>query len=224
LATPQEIAHLVLKKVLNARYAWGASLENGPATDCSGFTQFIYRVCGIDLPRSSAAQAQVGRLVARRLDLSRLRPGDLLFFREGGRAVGHVGLYLGEGKMVHASRTSGGVEVSALDRGYYVHNFVAAKRVFKKKPSGPEFAGLSPADSNQDGESCAEVPQPPLPKLRPAPLTRFLLKIFWPWECPWKERLTSLSLSPIDFSSMPDTDHENKQHLVMDLINNPVVA
>ena len=180
LATPQEVAHLVLHKVLHARYAWGASLETGPATDCSGFTQFIYRICGIDLPHSSAEQAQMGRLVTRRMDFSKLHPGDLLFFRQGGRAVGHVGLYLGEGKMMHASDYRNGVIVSDLRQPYFERTFVVAKRVFESRRR-PVLAGLIRRAKTRMGKPGAQPP-PPVPRLLPPPLTRFLLKAFWPWE------------------------------------------
>jgi cell wall-associated NlpC family hydrolase len=181
LATPQEIAHLVLQKVLHARYAWGASLETGPATDCSGFTRFIYRVCGIDLPHSSAEQSQMGRFVSRKIDFSKLHPGDLLFFRQGGRAVGHVGLYLGDGKMIHASDSWNGVIVSDLQQSYFKRNFVVAKRIFEKN-SRPDFVGLGPAGRNPEGRACRLTSPPPLVRLLPAPLTNRLLKIFWPWK------------------------------------------
>ena len=96
----------------HAPYARGASLETGSATDCSGFVQYIYHGFKIDLPRSSAEQAQVGKVVTQQMDFSKLLPGDLLFFRRGGRHVGHAGIYLGEGKMIHASNHRNGVTVT----------------------------------------------------------------------------------------------------------------
>jgi len=179
---PCDVSQLVLSKVRRARYAWGASLEKGSATDCSGFTQFIYRACGITLPRSSSEQAQVGQEVTRRIDFSKLQAGDLLFFREGKRSVGHAGIYLGEGKMVHATCNAGGVVVSELDQDYYVNNFVVAKRVFEKRYKWADFPGLSPAARNRDWDSPVLTPSPP-PRPLPPPLPKPLLKMFWPWEC-----------------------------------------
>lgn len=114
-------------------YSRGASLSTGSATDCSGFVQFIYKGFKIDLPRSSAEQAQVGKVVTQNMDFSKLLPGDLLFFRRGGNHIGHAGIYLGEGKMIHASNRRLGVTVTDLRQGYYEGTFVVAKRVFEVK-------------------------------------------------------------------------------------------
>ena len=133
---PWNFSELILtqaKAYKHAPYARGASLENGSATDCSGFVQFIYHGFKIDLPRSSAEQAQVGKVVTRQMDFSKLLPGDLLFFRRGGRSVGHAGIYLGEGKMIHASNHRYGVTVTDLRQPYYEGTFEVAKRVFEVK-------------------------------------------------------------------------------------------
>jgi cell wall-associated NlpC family hydrolase len=114
-------------------YALGGSLATGNATDCSGFVQYIYHGFKINLPRSSAEQAQVGKVVTRQMDFSKLLPGDLLFFRRGGHSVGHAGIYLGDGKMIHASSYRTGVTITNLREGYYENTFVVAKRVFEVK-------------------------------------------------------------------------------------------
>ncbi len=111
-------------------YARGGSLQTGNATDCSGFVQYIYKGFKINLPRSSAEQAQVGKVVTQDMDFSKLLPGDLLYFRRGGR-VGHAGIYLGGGKMIHASNPRNGVTVTDLRQPYYEGTFVVAKRVFE---------------------------------------------------------------------------------------------
>jgi len=132
---PWNFSELILTRAnayRNAPYARGASLENGSATDCSGFVQFIYHGFKIDLPRSSAEQAEVGKVVTRQMDFSKLLPGDLLFFRRGG-PVGHAGIYLGEGKMIHASNHRYGVTVTDLRQPYYEGTFEVAKRVFEVK-------------------------------------------------------------------------------------------
>jgi cell wall-associated NlpC family hydrolase len=112
-------------------YARGGNLASGYATDCSGFVQYIYQGFKISLPRSSAEQAQVGKVIARDMDFSKLLPGDLLFFRRGGRSIGHAGIYLGEGKMIHASNRRLGVTITDLRQPYYEGTFVVAKRVFE---------------------------------------------------------------------------------------------
>jgi len=132
---PWDFSELILTQAnayKHAPYARGASLENSSATDCSGFVQFIYHGFKIDLPRSSAEQAQVGKVVTRQMDFSKLLPGDLLFFRRGG-PVGHAGIYLGEGKMIHASNHRYGVTVTDLRQPYYEGTFEVAKRVFEVK-------------------------------------------------------------------------------------------
>ncbi len=121
-----EQAHHYLK----TPYRYGASLQTGKSTDCSGFVQYLFRQADIHLPRASAEQAQLGKVAARSMDFSRLLPGDLLFFHDGGKHIGHEGIYLGEGKMIHASSHSRGVTVSDLSQSYYQRNFVVAKRLF----------------------------------------------------------------------------------------------
>jgi NlpC/P60 family len=132
---PWDFSQLVLSKAeayRHAPYSMGSSLETSSATDCSGFTQFIYHGFKINLPRSSAEQAQVGKVVTRQMDFSKLLPGDLLFFNRGGH-IGHAGIYLGEGKMIHASSYRTGVTVTDLRQPYYEGTFVVAKRVFEVK-------------------------------------------------------------------------------------------
>jgi cell wall-associated NlpC family hydrolase len=133
---PWNFSELILSRAnayKHAPYARGASLETSSATDCSGFVQFIYHGFKIDLPRSSAEQAQVGKVVTQQMDFSKMLPGDLLFFRRGGRGVGHAGIYLGEGKMIHASTYRTGVTVTDLRQPYYEGTFEVAKRVFEVK-------------------------------------------------------------------------------------------
>jgi cell wall-associated NlpC family hydrolase len=135
---PWNFSDLILTQARYYRdtpYARGGSLEYGSATDCSGFVQYIYHGFKINLPRSSAEQAQVGKVVSRSMDFGKLLPGDLLFFNRGGRHVGHAGIYLGEGKMIHASNHRNGVTVTDLRQPYYEGTFVVAKRVFEVKYS-----------------------------------------------------------------------------------------
>uniref|UniRef100_A0A7C3Z352 NlpC/P60 family protein n=1 Tax=Desulfobacca acetoxidans TaxID=60893 RepID=A0A7C3Z352_9BACT len=134
LYEPWNFRDLVLamaKGYYGTPYRYGASLEYGNATDCSGFVQYIYKGFKIDLPRSSSEQAQVGKSVTQTLDFSKLVPGDILFFSRGGRHVGHAGIYLGEGKMIHASTYRTGVIITDLRDGHYQDRFVVAKRVFE---------------------------------------------------------------------------------------------
>ncbi|WP_308283255.1 C40 family peptidase [Pseudonocardia nigra] len=92
---------------LGAPYRWGAEGPN--AFDCSGLIQWAFKNAGISLPRTSRAQAGVGTPVAK----SDLRPGDLVFFYQ---PVSHAGIYIGDGKIVHASNRKDPVKISEVDR------------------------------------------------------------------------------------------------------------
>lgn len=116
---------------LKTPYRRGGSLQTGRATDCSGFVQYIYKKSNIDLPRASSEQARVGKVAAQTMDFSKLLAGDLLFFRRGGRHIGHVGIYMGEGMMIHASSRRHGVIITDLRQSYYQGTFVVAKRVLE---------------------------------------------------------------------------------------------
>jgi cell wall-associated NlpC family hydrolase len=109
---------------LGARYVWGASRPG--AFDCSGFTMYVMRQFGVSLPHSSSAQFRMGSRVSR----TNLQAGDLVFFSLGTRGVvGHVGVYIGNGRMIHASTPSTGVIVSSLNESYYVSRYLGARRV-----------------------------------------------------------------------------------------------
>lgn len=90
-------------------YVWGgSSLTNG--ADCSGFTMSVYAHFGYGLPHSSAAQSGCGRAVS----LSELQPGDLVFYRHGG-SIGHVAMYIGGGRVVHAQCKRTGITTSSVN-------------------------------------------------------------------------------------------------------------
>ncbi|WP_299197667.1 C40 family peptidase [Thermocrinis sp.] len=99
------------------------------ALDCSAFVQKVFRANGIELPRDSRSQAKYGYKVS----LSELKPGDLLFFKTYRQDVSHVGIYIGNGKMIHAARKGGGVKISSIYNPYYRQRFLFAKRVVEAK-------------------------------------------------------------------------------------------
>lgn len=106
--TGSNIANFALKFVGNP-YVWGGtSLTNG--ADCSGFVMSVYRNFGIGLNRTSRAQASNGRAVS----LGELTPGDLVFYAANGRTISHVAMYIGGGKVVHASTPRTGIIVSSV--------------------------------------------------------------------------------------------------------------
>ncbi|MEL5959490.1 C40 family peptidase [Streptomyces sp. CLV115] len=92
---------------LGKPYVWGAT---GPSSfDCSGLTQAAWRAAGVSLPRTTYTQINAGRRVSR----SELAPGDLVFFYSG---ISHVGLYIGNGQMIHAPRTGSPVRIAPIDQ------------------------------------------------------------------------------------------------------------
>jgi cell wall-associated NlpC family hydrolase len=95
------------RQKIGSPYVWGAT---GPdAFDCSGLVQAAYRAAGVSLPRTTYAQIDAGRRVGR----SELRPGDLVFFYSG---ISHVGIYAGDGQMIHAPNPSAPVRVAPVDQ------------------------------------------------------------------------------------------------------------
>ncbi|PRY41171.1 cell wall-associated NlpC family hydrolase [Geodermatophilus tzadiensis] len=98
-------------------YVWAAA---GPGSyDCSGLTQYAYRAAGISLPHSSSMQSKMGTAVSR----SQLQPGDLVFFYS---PVSHVGIYIGNGQMVHAPTSGDVVKVATVDS---MGGYVGARRL-----------------------------------------------------------------------------------------------
>jgi cell wall-associated NlpC family hydrolase len=92
---------------LGSPYVWGATGPN--AFDCSGLVQAAYRSAGVSLPRTTYAQIGAGHRVSR----SELLPGDLVFFYSG---VSHVGIYVGNGQMIHAPNPSAPVRLAPIDQ------------------------------------------------------------------------------------------------------------
>lgn len=90
---------LFSKKFLQLPYTWGGRSSFG--YDCSGFVQMLYRHIGVDLPRNSREQSQDPRF--RTIPSEALEPGDLLFFGRSEGKICHVGMYLGEGRFIHAT-------------------------------------------------------------------------------------------------------------------------
>lgn len=109
---------------LGVPYVYGGSTPAG--FDCSGFMQYVYNQHGITLHRTAALQyANDGTAVSK----SNLQPGDLVFFSSSEKAIGHVGMYIGDDRMIHASSGAGKVIISNITSNYYVTNYVGAKRV-----------------------------------------------------------------------------------------------
>ena len=104
---------------------WGGESTSG--FDCSGLVKYVCNKLGISVHRTSAEQfAYDGEYVLK----SQLIPGDLIFFQDNG-VIHHVGIYIGDGKMVHAPHTGDVVKVSSINSDYYMREYAGAKRVSK---------------------------------------------------------------------------------------------
>jgi cell wall-associated NlpC family hydrolase len=118
--TVGERAAAIAVREVGVPYRWGGSSPTG-GFDCSGLVYWTYRRLGIELPHSSYALYDEGRRVAR----ARMKPGDLLFFS----GLGHVGIYIGRGRMVHAPHTGTRVQVVKLGHSSYGARLVGVRRV-----------------------------------------------------------------------------------------------
>jgi hypothetical protein len=111
------------ERFLGVPYRWGGE-DKYNGFDCSGLTMVSYRLNGLKLPRNSRAQFQAGRSVAKR----KLQPGDLVFFAtKGGTRVTHVGMYIGEGRFIHAPRPGKTVRLASLSSRYFRKTYVGAR-------------------------------------------------------------------------------------------------
>lgn len=110
--------------LLGAPYKWGGAGPGG--FDCSGLVRFVHEQLGIEVPRTAAEQFSA----ARRVRLSGLEPGDLLFFKVDGPRISHVAIYTGEGRFIHAPQTGRAVELRMLDDDYYRPRLAGAGRLF----------------------------------------------------------------------------------------------
>lgn len=110
---------------IGATYSWGAQ---GPGIfDCSGFTWWVYAQAGIQFERTSTYRdwrSGIGPDWTRGRSFDQLRPGDMVYLRPSSAGPQHVGLYIGDGKLLHASSGAGRVIISDLTSGYYRDNYI----------------------------------------------------------------------------------------------------
>ena len=111
------------KKFIGVPYRWGGSSRR-EGFDCSGLTMVVYQLNGLNLPRSSREQYRVGRPIWR----SQLSQGDLVFFAtSGGRRVSHVGIYVGNGRFIHAPGRGKRIRTELLTKRYFKNRYVGAR-------------------------------------------------------------------------------------------------
>ncbi|KUO73808.1 MAG: hypothetical protein APF77_17145 [Clostridia bacterium BRH_c25] len=118
-----KLAKLIAQE-MGKPYQWGGT---GPDSyDCSGLVYSLYGKLGISLPRVASDQAGVGTYVLK----EKLEYGDLVFFAKDGKNVHHVGIYIGNGMMVHAPQTGDVVKKTTIMSGYYDRVYYTARRVY----------------------------------------------------------------------------------------------
>jgi cell wall-associated NlpC family hydrolase len=121
---------------LGIRYRFGGSSKRG--IDCSSFVQQVFREMEVSLPRTAREQFAIGHEVPP----SDLQKGDLIFFRTYASFPSHVGIYLGNNRMIHASSRDRRVVISPLNTPYYRARFIGAKRIAKINPETFRFDDL----------------------------------------------------------------------------------
>lgn len=113
------------KQYLGYRYVYGGTTP-GSGFDCSGFIYYVFNSCGYNISRSLTVQANRGTAVSK----SELQPGDIVFFNNtSSGALGHVGIYIGNGNMIHAANSKRGVVIDTINSGYYNTYYYSARRV-----------------------------------------------------------------------------------------------
>jgi peptidoglycan DL-endopeptidase CwlO len=111
----------IAMQYLGTPYVWGGASPSG--FDCSGFVMYVYAQVGISLPHYTVAQWNYGDAVS--VPRSELEPGDLVFFA----GLGHVGIYVGGGRFIHAPHTGDVVRIDSLSEGWYSSEYDGAKRI-----------------------------------------------------------------------------------------------
>ena len=113
------------KKLIGTPYRYGGNSPKG--FDCSGLVQHVFAEQGFRLPRNSSAQFNA------LLPVRDPKPGDLVFFHRGNGNINHVGIYLGDQKMLHAPSPGKRVEIARIDQGYWKKRYVGARTVIHER-------------------------------------------------------------------------------------------
>ncbi len=120
------IAARTAERFVGIPYQWGGNtVVDG--LDCSGFAKAVYNLCGVNIPRTSREQFKAGNPVNR----GDLKDGDLVFFGSSESSINHVGIYIGNGKFVHAPRRGEEIKIASIDESYFERRFIGARRYFQ---------------------------------------------------------------------------------------------
>jgi cell wall-associated NlpC family hydrolase len=114
-----ETVAALARRHVGAPYRWGGSSPSG--FDCSGLVRYVYAQVGVSLPHNAAKQYQLGTPVPR----DSLEPGDLVFFDR----LRHNGIYIGDGRFIHARQPGRGVNIARLDDAWYASHWVGGRRL-----------------------------------------------------------------------------------------------
>lgn len=139
-----------MKQFIGLQYVWGGATPAG--FDCSGLMQYGFKQFGVNIPRVTYDQIGVGEAISAK----GLRVGDMVFFDTDGSVGGpdHVGIYAGNGQMLHAPRPGKGIELTDITGGYWMGKFMGGRRV-----SGVSSPGSSPNDAATTEEAKKLTPE-----------------------------------------------------------------
>jgi cell wall-associated NlpC family hydrolase len=114
----------VAQSLLGTPYQYGGITPKG--FDCSGFIFYVYReAAGVELPRETQGLTQIGRPI----DVTDLRPSDIIYFKIDKSVLLHAGIYLGDGQFIHAPSSNGQVNIQSLATDYWKDRYQGARRV-----------------------------------------------------------------------------------------------
>ena len=120
------IAARTAERFVGIPYRWGGeNVVDG--MDCSGFVRAVYNLCGLSIPRTSRDQYRAGDPVLK----DNLRDGDLVFFGSSADSINHVGIYVGNGRFVHAPRRGEDIKLSGVGENFFEKRFIGARRYFQ---------------------------------------------------------------------------------------------
>jgi len=124
-ATPAQAQVIkTAQSLLGTPYQYGGTTPNG--FDCSGFIYYVYRqAAGVTLPRETQGLIQIGHPI----EITDLRPADIVYFKIDRREPLHAGIYVGNGQFIHAPSTNGQVNLQELDSDYWKSRYQGARRV-----------------------------------------------------------------------------------------------
>ena len=131
--TAQEILMNALS-LTGVKYKYGG---NSPETgfDCSGFVKYVFeQAANLTLPHGARAISQLGQ----QIPVDQLQPGDLVFFNTLKTAFSHVGIYIGEGRFIHAPSSGGGIHVVSMNDAYWAKRFNGARRLDTATQTAPD--------------------------------------------------------------------------------------